>query len=118
MPSDDRPTLQASLSAWLDAVAAAPPSPAGGSAAAIAAALAAALATMVADLTRTKESYAPQHERAHHVLERAAPLRTELLVLAVRDAEAFEAFLVTRGTRGRRHFVRRPPSNTSCSSAR
>ncbi len=52
---------------------------------------------MVADLTRTKESYAPQHERAHHVLERAAPLRTELLALAVRDAEAFENFLVTRG---------------------
>ena len=116
---DDRPTPQASLSAWLDAVAAAPPSPAGGSAAAIAAALAAALATMVADLTRTKESYAPQHERARHVLERAAPLRTELLALAVRDAEAFENFLVDSGGReDARRCARPPPSNTSCSSAR
>jgi formiminotetrahydrofolate cyclodeaminase len=97
MPGDSRPNPQSSLNAWLDAVAAAPPSPAGGSAAAIAAALATALATMVAGLTREKESYAAMHERAREVLERAAPLRAELLALAVRDAEAFEKFLRARG---------------------
>jgi formiminotetrahydrofolate cyclodeaminase len=97
MPGENRPSPQSSLSAWLDAVAAPPPSPAGGSAASIAAALAAALATMVAGLTREKESYAPMHERAREVVERAAPLRAELLALAVRDAEAFEKFLRARG---------------------
>ena len=97
MPAAQHPSPDSSLSDWIAAVAAPPPSAAGGSSAAIAAALAAALAAMVADLTRAKESYAPQHERARHVLERAAPLRTELLALAVRDAEAFENFLVTRG---------------------
>jgi hypothetical protein len=61
---------------------------------------------MVADLTRTKESYASQHERARHVLERAAPLRIELLALAVRDAEVFENFLVTRRARGGRRGPR------------
>ena len=113
MPADHHPSPDSSLSDWIDAVAALPPSPAGGSAAAIAAALAAALTTMVADLTRAKESYAPQHERARHVLERAAPLRTELLALAVRDAEAFENFLRDSGgrqdagaTRGRRRPIR------------
>ncbi len=97
MSAKHHPSGDSSLGDWVAAVAALPPSPAGGSAAAIAAALAAALTTMVADLTRTKESYASQHERARHVLERAAPLRIELLALAVRDAEVFENFLVTRG---------------------
>jgi methenyltetrahydrofolate cyclohydrolase len=97
MHANHHPGPDSSLRDWIDAVAALPPSPAGGSAAAIAAALAAALATMVADLTRAKERYAPQHERARHVLERAAPLRTDLLALAVRDAEVFGNFLVARG---------------------
>src|SRR5580765_191804 len=97
MPANHHPSPDSSLSDWIDAVAALPPSPAGGSAAAIAAALAAALTTMMADLTRAKASYAPQHERARHVLERAAPLRADLLALAVRDAEVFGNFLVARG---------------------
>ena len=97
MPGDSRPNLQSPLTHWVDAVAALPPSPAGGSAAAIAAALAAALASMVADLTRNRESYASAHERARAVVERAAPLRDQLLALAVRDADVFEKFLVARG---------------------
>jgi formiminotetrahydrofolate cyclodeaminase len=97
MPGENRPTTQSSLSTWLDAVAALPPSPAGGSAAAIAAALASALATMVAALTQGKERYAALHERARSVLGRATPLRGELLALAVRDAEAFEKFFGARG---------------------
>jgi formiminotetrahydrofolate cyclodeaminase len=97
MSADHRPSPESSLSDWVDAVAALPPSPAGGSAAAIAAALAAALVAMVADMTRGKESYAPTHERAREVLGRAVPLRAELLALAVRDAQAFEKFLLARG---------------------
>jgi formiminotetrahydrofolate cyclodeaminase len=97
MPPDHRPSPDSSLSDWVDAVAALPPSPAGGSAAAIAAALAAALVAMVAGMTRGKESYAPMHERAREVLGRAVPLRAELLALAVRDAQAFEKFLQARG---------------------
>jgi formiminotetrahydrofolate cyclodeaminase len=97
MPRDSRPSPLSSLSEWIDAVAAPPPSPAGGSAAAIAAALAAALASMVARLTRGKESYASIHPRVDEVLARATPLREESLDLAVRDAEAFEKFLAARG---------------------
>lgn len=97
MPGENRPSTQSPLSTWLDAVAALPPSPAGGSAAAIAAALASALAAMVAAHTHGKERYADAHERARSVLGRATPLRAELLALAVRDAEVFEKFLGARG---------------------
>ncbi len=96
MPADT-PTLQSPLSDWADAVAAPPPGPAGGSAAAIAAALAVALAEMVATLTHSKDRYAAGHERARSVLGRAQALRSELLALAVRDAEAFQKFLLARG---------------------
>jgi formiminotetrahydrofolate cyclodeaminase len=97
MPAQDHPTLQSPLSDWSDAVAAPPPGPAGGSAAAIAAALAVALAEMVATLTHSKDRYAAGHERARSVLGRASELRSELLGLAVRDADAFEKFFHARG---------------------
>jgi len=97
MTSDPRPTPKTPLAGWIDAVAALPPSPGGGSAAAIAASLAAALAEMVAALTHSRERYAAGHERARPVLDRAPRLRDELLHLAVRDAEAFEHFLSARG---------------------
>lgn len=97
MTSDPRPTPKTPLADWIDAVAALPPSPAGGSVAAIAASLAAALAEMVAVLTHSKERHAAGHERARSVLGRAPQLRDELLHLAVRDAEAFARFLGARG---------------------
>ncbi len=96
MPGENRPTGQTSLNDWIDAIAALPPSPAGGSAAAIAGALAVSLAAMVAALTHSKERYVAGHQRARSVLGRVAPLRTELLSLAVRDAEVFEKFLGAR----------------------
>jgi methenyltetrahydrofolate cyclohydrolase len=97
MPDQEHPTLTSSLSEWADAVAAPPPGPAGGSAAAIAVALGVALAEMVATLTQSKDRYAAGHERARSVLGRAPELRSALLALAVRDAEAFEKFFQTRG---------------------
>lgn len=97
MTNQPRPTIDTSLAGWIDAVAAEPPSPAGGSAAAIAASLATALARMVAGLTESKERYAAGHERARSVLGRAPQLQAELLELAIRDAEAFEGFLRARG---------------------
>jgi methenyltetrahydrofolate cyclohydrolase len=97
MTSDPRPTLDTPLAGWIGAVAALPPSPGGGAAAAIAASLAAALAQMVAALTHGKQRYASGHERARSVLGRAPQLRDDLLLLAVRDAEAFEHFLSARG---------------------
>lgn len=97
MHADSRPDVNSSLTAWIEAVAAPPPGPAGGSAAAIAAALGTALAGMVATLTHSKERYAEGHERARSVLGRATALRHDLLSLAVRDAEAFERFFNARG---------------------
>jgi formiminotetrahydrofolate cyclodeaminase len=97
MSTESSPTLTSPLSEWSDAVAGPPPGPAGGSAAAIAAALAVALAEMVATLTHSKDRYAAGHERARSVLGRASGLRSEMLALAVRDAEAFERFLHARG---------------------
>lgn len=97
MPTSSQPTLNSPLTEWADAVAAPPPGPAGGSAAAIAAALAVALGEMVATLTHSKDRYAAGHERARSVLGRASGLRSELLTLAVRDAEAFESFFHARG---------------------
>jgi formiminotetrahydrofolate cyclodeaminase len=97
MPAEQQPNLKSPLRDWSDAVAAPPPGPAGGSAAAIAAALAVALAEMVATLTQSKDRYAAGHERARSVLGRASRLRSELLALAVRDAEAFEKFYHARG---------------------
>ncbi|HEY8258040.1 MAG TPA: cyclodeaminase/cyclohydrolase family protein [Gemmatimonadales bacterium] len=97
MPVDNRPDVKSSLAAWVEAVAAPPPGPAGGSAAAIAAALGTALAGMVAAVTHGKERYAAGHERARSVLGRATALRNDLLSLAVRDAEAFERFFNARG---------------------
>ena len=82
-----------SLQQWLDAVAAASPTPAGGAAAALASALAAALVTMVAGLTTRREKYAAVHGHAREVLERAESLRAELLELATYDAEAIAEYL-------------------------
>lgn len=96
MPGDI-PTPQTPMSDWLDALAAARSSPAGGSAAAIAGALAAALAEMVAGITRKRERYASAHERAAKVLERAGVIRSELQALAVRDAEVFGHVTAARG---------------------
>jgi formiminotetrahydrofolate cyclodeaminase len=91
-----------SLRTWSDAIAASTPTPAGGAVAALASALAAALVTMVAGLTTRREKYAAVHEHAREVFDRAESLRSELLELAIYDAEAFaeymEALRLPQGT--------------------
>jgi formiminotetrahydrofolate cyclodeaminase len=93
----DLPTPADSLQRWLDAVAAPSVAPAGGSAAGIVGALAAALAAMVAGLTVTRERYAGVEAEASHALSRATVLRSELLGLAVQDAEVFAGFIRALG---------------------
>jgi formiminotetrahydrofolate cyclodeaminase len=82
-----------SVQQWSDAVAAPTPTPAGGAVAALASALAAALVTMVAGLTTRREKYAAVHGYAREVLERSESLRSELLELALYDAEAVAEYL-------------------------
>jgi formiminotetrahydrofolate cyclodeaminase len=84
---------QSSVQQWSDAVAAATPTPAGGAVAALASALASALVTMVAGLTTRREKYAAVHGHAQEVLEQADALRSELLELAMYDAEAVAEYL-------------------------
>ncbi len=78
---------------FLKALASSAPTPGGGGAAAMAAAMAAALASMVGNLTVGKERFADREEEIGAALERAETIRAELLLLAEKDAEAFEGFM-------------------------
>ena len=102
----DIPTGLDSLQAWTDAIAAPAAAPAGGAAAAVSAGLAAAAVEMVAGMTLARERYATVHELAAATRDRAGSLRTALLSLATRDAEAFAAFgralALPRGTEAER----------------
>jgi len=81
-----------SLGEYLAALAAATPTPGGGSAAGLTGAMGAALVEMVAGLSLAKsESEHAAVQRA--VLERATAVRSELLLLAEEDAAAFTAFM-------------------------
>jgi methenyltetrahydrofolate cyclohydrolase len=82
------------LGAWLDALAAGTPSPAGGAALGVAGSLAAALAAMAARLTAGRPKYAAVEGEFVGIVTEADALRRELLVLAGDDAEAYEG--VTR----------------------
>jgi len=76
-----------------DSLAAATPTPGGGSAAALGGSLAAALVEMVCGLTLGKEAYRA-HEPALQVMrDRAATLRRELLAMVDRDALAYDAVM-------------------------
>lgn len=66
------------------------PTPGGGGAAALAGALGAALCSMVGNYTIGKKKYADVEEDIIRLTGRADALRTELLELVERDAEAFE----------------------------
>lgn len=84
-------------------VAAATPTPGGGSVAAVAGALGAALAVMVARLTLGKAKYA-EHEPAMKDIEtRGEALRQELLELADEDTRAYDGFVKAR------HLSQRTP---------
>jgi formiminotetrahydrofolate cyclodeaminase len=81
-----------SLADYLAALAAATPTPGGGSAAGLTGAMGAALVEMVAGLSLAKsESEHSAVQRAS--LERATEARSELLLLAEEDAAAFTAFM-------------------------
>jgi glutamate formiminotransferase/formiminotetrahydrofolate cyclodeaminase len=79
--------------AFLDRVAAATPTPGGGSVSAQAAALAAALASMVCGLSLARERRRDDREELQKALESAERLRAELGALSEEDASAYEAVL-------------------------
>jgi len=93
-----RPPLSESvaISTFFDSVAAATPTPGGGTVAAFTGALAACLATMVANLTLGKKKYAAAEATMQQVKRDAGELRGRLLALSRRDSEAFDAVLRAR----------------------
>lgn len=78
---------------YVEAVAAATPTPGGGSVAALAGALAAALTQMVAGVTLGKKRYADVETEMHAVISAATTLRENLLNNVVRDATAFDELM-------------------------
>jgi formiminotetrahydrofolate cyclodeaminase len=84
------------LTEWTRRLAAAAPTPAGGSAAAAAGALAAALAQMVAGLTAKRAADLADQDEAREMAARAERMRLTLLDLAVADARIFSAALAAR----------------------
>lgn len=75
---------------FLEATAAATPTPGGGSSAALAGALSAALTEMVAKLTLGRKNYAAVQSEVADILERAGRLRNELTAAINQDAAAFD----------------------------
>src|SRR5262245_6857056 len=86
-------TEAVTLASFMDQVAAGTATPGGGTVAAIAGALASCLATMVANLSIGKKKYAAHSETLCGIQRDAERLRGELLALARRDGDAFEAVL-------------------------
>jgi len=84
------------LGGLFEQVAAATPTPGGGTVAAVVGALSAALATMVANLTIGKKKYTAHEAEMRDLKRRAEAARGRLMTLARRDSEAFEAVLKSR----------------------
>jgi glutamate formiminotransferase/formiminotetrahydrofolate cyclodeaminase len=78
---------------FIDTVAAATPTPGGGSVAALTGALAAALAQMAAGLTVGRKRYADVANQAGRVLEESEAIRRQLAAAIAEDAAAFEDIL-------------------------
>ena len=93
----DNPVEKATVTDWLNALAAPTAAPAGGAAAAFAGALGAALVEMVAGLTGARDRYASVHDLAARVGEKSQRLRADMLALAARDVAAFEGFGLALG---------------------
>jgi len=85
-----------SLDQFMDSVAAGTPTPGGGTVAAMAGAIAATLPVMVANLSIGKKKYAAVEPELQSLKRRAETLRTDLVRLARRDGEAFDAVLRAR----------------------
>ncbi|MEA4906130.1 MAG: glutamate formimidoyltransferase [Anaerolineaceae bacterium] len=92
---------------FLDQLASASPTPGGGCAAAYAAASAAALAAMVARSTVKKKKYAAVEADMWHLIDQAELLRTRLTDAAQKDAEAYQALVLSQ----------RLPHNTAAEQA-
>ena len=84
---------KASRNSFLDELAAATPTPGGGSASAYVGAMAAALLAMYAGLTSTKKTYASVRAQMERVHERALQIKDLLSAAVEEDALAFEAVL-------------------------
>ena len=84
------------ISTFFDSVAAATPTPGGGTVAAFTGAMAACLATMVGNLTVGRKKYAAAEATMQRLKGEASELRGRLLALSRRDSEAFEAVLRAR----------------------
>jgi len=80
---------QRTLPEFLEALGSSAPTPGGGAASALAAALAAALAEMVARLTAGRARYQEVDAAMRAVIEKAAALRAQLLVLIEEDEQAY-----------------------------
>lgn len=78
---------------FVDKVAAATPTPGGGSVAALTGALAASLAQMAAGLTVGRKKYADVAEQAGRVLDESEAIRRQLTAAIAEDAAAFEDIL-------------------------
>ncbi len=78
---------------FVDRIADATPTPAGGSVAALAGALGAALAEMMAGLTVGRKRYADVDQEMRSILDEAHRLRGELLQLVDQDAAVFQAVM-------------------------
>ena len=85
--------LRAGAEGFVKAVAAATPTPGGGSVSALAGALAAALGEMVSGLTLTRKSFAAQHEKVQAARERLAAVGERLLQNIDRDAQSYEGVM-------------------------
>ncbi len=78
------------LEAYLASVAAATPTPGGGSVSAIVGALGAALARMVAGLARDKKGYESVQADLIHLESKASAVQERLLTLSTEDSRAYE----------------------------
>lgn len=74
---------------FLDLLAAAQPTPGGGSAAALMGAMSAALVSMAARLTVNKDKYANVHEEMSELLEQSEALREQLTEAMQQDIKAY-----------------------------
>ena len=81
------------VEAYLVSVAAATPTPGGGSVSALVGALSVALARMVAGLAVGKKGYEDAQEDLRKIEARAAPIQERLMVLADEDSAAYELVL-------------------------
>ena len=85
-----------SLRELLDRLSSSDPVPGGGSAAALAGAMGASLVSMVAALTVGRAEYAEVDAIVREIGEAASSLRDELIQLAERDSDAYQAVVTAR----------------------